>query len=216
MKFVCLSFLILLLFRPVSAQEGFGTITGVVHDLDGTPISEATVYTVDYTNLRRRVHTTTDENGHFVLRNVPAGTVSIHAYKESAGYADTFFSFFTITKKAWQTVQVEGERTTDGVALELAKYATLKLSIQNEQGEAVGATLIFTRVDNPKQPYSVGSDLSGSTVMLVPPVPFRLQIRADGYEVWQYEADAGSKRSNVLKPQAGETFEWLVRLRRAH
>src|SRR2546430_1143617 len=119
MRSTFLSLLILFVFSPVSAQAGFGTITGVVRDLNGTPISRATVYVVDYTNIRRRVQTTADENGNFVLPNVPVGTVSIHAYKESAGYADTFFSFFTITNKAWQTVRVEAERTTDGVTLEL-------------------------------------------------------------------------------------------------
>lgn len=216
MKVAFLGLIVLLVFSPVSAREGVGTVTGVVRNLDGTPISEAVVYAVDYTDLRRRVHTTTDENGRFVLRDVPAGTISIHAYKESEGYADTFFSFFTISKKAWQTVKVEDGHTTDGVTLELARYATLKLSIRNEQGEPVGASLVFTRADNPQQPYSVGSDLSGNTAMLVPPTPFRLQIQADGYEVWRYEVSAGGKRSSLLRLRAGETFELTVRLKRAH
>lgn len=193
--FVGLSFLLGL--APVFAQDAVGSIAGVVRDPNGAPVAEASVYAVDVENFRSRFNADADSNGSFVLRDVPTGTYSVHAHKESEGYPDTFFSFFSMgNKKAWRQVEVEVGRATDGIVLELGpKYAVLDLSIEDEEGNYVGGSLTFTRVDDPKRTYMVGS--APDMHLLVPAVAFRFQVRAKGYHTW---------RSKLLKPRSGQTL----------
>lgn len=211
---------LLLSLNLVSVQEArrqtLGMVEGIVRDLNGTAIPEASVYALNETEMRKRITTTADSNGKFVLRNVPPGTFHIHAYKESAGYPDSFFSFFATSKKAWQQVIVESGRTTGGIIIELGpKYATLKLSIHNESGEPVGSALTFTRTDDLQRPYSRGSNGDGDTTLLVPPVPFRLKVEAKGYETWNYGGESGGTKNNLIELRSGETFSVEVRLKRS-
>src|SRR6267143_64476 len=199
MKIVFLSLVILVIlvaaFCSTAAAGGYGTPDISVRDLSGKPIGEATVYAIYSERVGSRIpRFRSDSAGKLVLRGLPPGSYEVYAFKESEGYADTFFAFFaTYNKKAWQVVQVYGGRTTN-VVLELGpKCATLKLVVRNEQGAAVGGTLIFTRPDQP-HPYQQG--ISGDTSVLVPPVAFRFKIEAEGYEVWQ---------SKVLRPRPDET-----------
>lgn len=217
MKVILLSFCLSLLAGLVSTQDtrvtAFGSIEGVVRDLNGTPIPMASVYAFHETDFTKRIRTTADTNGKFALQNVPIGTVYVHAYKESDGYPDAFFSFFSTNKNSWQTVRVESGRATSNVVIELGpKYATLDLVIQNENGEPVGATLTFVRDDDPSRPYSLGSNSRLS--LLVPPVPFRLKVEAKGYEPWDYKATRTGRVASI-RPQSGQTVSVIARLKKA-
>lgn len=205
MKAIFVSLSILLGFTPAFAQDAAGSITGIVRKLDSAPVAEASVYAINLKNIRSRIDAASDSNGRFALRDVPPGVYSIHAYKESDGYPDTFFSFFAISSKAWRQVEVGAGRVTEGVVLELGpKYAVLKLSIEDEAGNAVGGSLTFIRFDDPKRPYVVGS--APDMDLLVPPVAFRFEIRVKGYQTW---------RSKLLKPRSGGTVSVKARLKRS-
>jgi hypothetical protein len=205
MKTILLSLIILLDLSPVRTQVGDGSIEGVIRDLSGAAVAKASVYAYDYYNFRKRINTTADSDGRFVFRDVPSGTYIVHAYKENEGYPDTFFSFFDAgNHKAWRRVEVEAEQTTNA-NLELGpKYAVLKLSIKDEQGNSISGSLTFTRVDDPKRPYGVG--VTPNAELLVPPVPFRFQIEAKGYQIWQ---------SKIIRPRSGETVSVTARLKRS-
>lgn len=129
----------------------------------------------------------------------------MNAYKESEGYPDTFFSFFDMgNEKASRRVHVEAGRVTEGVALDLGpRYALLKLSIEEEHGNYIGASLTFTRPDNPNRTYMRGS--APNLELLVPPVAFRFKISVEGYESW---------RSKLLNPRSGEAVSVRARLKR--
>lgn len=103
-------------------------------------------------------------------------------------------------------MEVEAGRATEGIVLELGpKYVVLKLSIKDEEGNAVGGSLTFTRPDDPKRPYMVGS--APDMEILVPPITFHFQIRAKGYQAW---------RSKLLKPRSGGTVSVKAILKRSH
>jgi len=109
MRVALLSLLFLtMVSSATSAQNSVGSIEGSVRDRSDKPIAQATVYGYTIDEMRRRVTTVTDSSGKFVFREVPPGTYQIHAYKESEGYADNFFSFFANgNKKAWRTVRTK-------------------------------------------------------------------------------------------------------------
>lgn len=206
MKAVLISLLLLIAVVPsTQAQEHLGSIEGFVRDLNGKPITNATVYGYQLDNVRHRITTTTDSSGKFIFRGVPPGGYNIHAYKESEGYADTMFSFFANgNKKAWRPVSVQANQKSKDVNLTLGpKYAVLKISVRDQSGNPSGASFTFIRLDDPKRPYQRGGDLSGELTMLVPAVPFRVRAERAGYRPWD---------SDVLRPQPGQTLSVSVQL----
>jgi hypothetical protein len=206
MKELLINLLLLIAVVPsAQAQQRLGSIEGSVRDLNGKPITNATVYGYELDNVRHRITTTTDSNGKFVFKGVSPGGYNIHAYKESEGYADTMFSFFANgNKRAWRPVSVQANQRSKDINLTLGpKYAVLKISVQDQAGKPSGASLTFIRLDDPKRPYQRGSDLSGELTMLVPAVPFRVRAERAGYKPWD---------SDVLRPQPGQTVSVSARL----
>jgi len=201
-------FILLAVAGSVPAHDQQGVIEGSVRDLRGNPISGATVYaynTARMTGRFIRLTTESQPDGSFVLHDVQPGSYRVHAYKETDGYADTFFAFFgTNNQNASKSVEVSAGRTTM-VALALGpKYARLKVSIRNELGSPVGGELSFRKVDDREPSYSEG--VNAESELLVPPVPFRFEVLVNGYKPW---------RSELLKPRSGETIKMTVRLSRS-
>jgi hypothetical protein len=92
--------------------------------------------------------------------------------------------------------------------IELGKRAAhLNIQIVTENGKPLdsGATLVFSR---PDQFSSYSRRATNSEVILVPPVPFRITVKADGYKAWHY---SGS-RNGLIQLKSGEKFDILVRL----
>lgn len=207
MRSKLLCFLVLILAAAsATGQNTTGSIEGSVRDLNNTPIAQATVYAYTIDNMRRRITTTTDSNGQYAFRDLPPGSYQVHAYKESEGYADNFFSFFVNSRKGWRTARVQAGRTVRDVVIELGpKYATLKLYVRDEFDKPSGSSLTFIREDDPKRPYSRGGDLNGTVTMLVPAVPFRITVDKEGYRRWTSER---------LNPQPGQTINVTARLKR--
>lgn len=184
-----------------------GTIQGVIRDLDGTPIAGAEVYAYDRNraNVRTaRFNAVSDSQGRFVLRGLPPATYSVHAYKTSEGYADTFFSFFDLgNRKAYRTVDLEVPETAD-VVLELGpKYALLKLAVTDEEGTLVPVGLNFFKGDTPER-MEFATSVRRKGEVLVPPIPFKVVIESDGLESWT---------SELMHPKPGEVISLTVRLK---
>jgi hypothetical protein len=199
----------LLLLALPSHQQQPATIQGSIRNLQGHPISGATVYAYDSAHLTGRfvrLTTLSESDGSFVIHNVPPGNYAVHAFKESDGYADTFWWFFrTNNTNAWKTVQVSAGRTSF-VALALGpKYARLNVSIRNERGQPVGGGLSFRRVDDRDPTYRVG--VNADSERLVPPVSFSFDVQAPGYQTWH---------SPILSPKPEESLTIVVRLTRSH
>jgi hypothetical protein len=198
---------LLLLIAVVSstqAQQRLGSVEGFVRDLNGKPITNATVYGYQLDNVHNRITTTSDRTGKFIFKGVQPGAYNIHAYKESDGYADTMFSFFANgNKKAWRPVSVQANQTSKDTNLTLGpKYAVLKISVRDQYGNPSEASFTFVRLDDPKRPYQRGGNLSGELTMLVPGVPFRVRAERAGYKPWD---------SEVIRPQPGQTMSINVR-----
>jgi hypothetical protein len=67
------------------------SIQGTVIGENGQPLAGATVYA--FSDMRKQIEATSDENGNYMLPKAPTGVVYIDAYKESDGYPNNFFAF---------------------------------------------------------------------------------------------------------------------------
>ena len=100
---VALVAIALLLPSQVTPQQqrrnDYGSVAGVVLDDEGRFIRDATVYALPEKDMRKQLTTSTDEQGRFLLKAVPTGSVYIDAYKENDGLPHNFFAFFKTTDR---------------------------------------------------------------------------------------------------------------------
>lgn len=205
------------LFLPQMKRET-GSIEGVVRDVKGAPVPGATVYILDSSNIRhslsRRIQVSTDSNGRFRFHSVSPGTIYVHAYKESDGYADAAFSFFVTNQKAWQTVTVEAGKVSRDVFIELGpKHAILKLLIRDERGNPILGAVTFVREDDPDRLLRRSSTLDET--YFVPPVPFRIEVESKGYQKWKYNDGKRRSDSNLIKLKPEETLTVTAQLKKS-
>ena len=183
-----------------------GSVQGIVLDDHEQPLPDATVYALPEGDMLHQLRTRTGPEGTFTLDGVPPGGVYVHAYKESAGYPYDFFSFFCAYDRPLIKTHVEAETVTRGVVVRLgARAGRLNIEVTDQDGTPVnaypGIQLSFDRDDIPG-PYRMGARAKES--LLIPPVPFRLTVEAQGYEPW---------KSGVIALKSGGTLDLAVHLR---
>ena len=191
-----------------------GSIEGVVLNQQVTPIAGADVYALPQGDMRHpAASTTTDSTGKFILQGLLRGGFYVYAYKESDGYPDAFFAFFTTPNGQYQIpVKVEEGQAITGMTMKLgAKFAHLKVHITDENGTPLNGGLTFKREDQPGD-YGMGANADVS--MLVPPVPFRLTVNSDGYEPWHYGGANWQGKAGLIALKSDQTLSLDVRLRK--
>jgi len=202
------------LLKSSAQSTTLGSIEGVVLDRQGKPIPDATVYALPQGDMRiLAASSATDSAGKFILQSLQAGGFYIYAYKESDGYPNAFFRFFTIPNSQSQVAaKVEAGQVTTGITIKLiVKFAHLKIHVTDENGIRLGAGLTFRREDQ-RGDYIMGTD--GQVSILVPPVPFRLTVDADGYEPWHYGGANYAGKPGLISPKPDQTLNLDVRLHR--
>jgi hypothetical protein len=201
---------------PPAELPSLGAVEGSVLDGAGKPIAGATVYALPQRehDMRTQFRTQTDANGRFVLKAVPAGDAYLHAFKESDGYPNTFFDFFTMPGQDLPPkVTIRPGETTSGATIRLGvKAAILKFMIADENGTPIAAAGQFQRLDSGHE-GPLGHSLRSDEILLVPPVPFRFTVDSEGYAPWHYGGSKWEADEGVVRLQSGQTLEVPVRLR---
>lgn len=191
-----------------------GSVEGVVLDQQGKPIPDANVYALPQGDMRiLAASATTDPAGKFILQGLQPGGFFVYAYKESDGHPNGFFRFLTTPNSQSQIpVKVEAGQAITGITMKLgAKFAHLKVHITDENGNRLGGGITFTREDQPGD-YGMGTD--GEVSMLVPPVPFRIKVDADGYAPWHYGGANWQGKAGLIALKPDQTLSLDVRLRK--
>jgi hypothetical protein len=204
---VLLIILKLLAFWQSGAPPSTASIRGVVVDFENRPVAYATVFGVPDKDFRHQIRDTTASDGGFTLHNVPIGTIYIDAYKESAGYPYSFFSFFKIDDRPVEITVLEGQRNPDNVIIRLgAKAARLSIDVmdvmdQDDEHPIDGAQLRFSRDG---MPGDYRRSARAKETLLIPAVSFRLTVEAAGYKPWHYAGERWRGREGLLVAQPDE------------
>jgi hypothetical protein len=202
--------------KPEDRTIPFGAVEGVVLDQQSKPIPGADVYALLEEDMRTRAGTTTTNSaGKFILRDLPAARVYIYAFKEKDNYPNGFAEFFVLPNdQSLVPVKVEAGQTTTLTIKRGARSAHLKVHITDENGKRIGAALTLEREDQPGRHYGEGTD--GEVSMLVPPVPFRATIEADGYAPWHYGGADWQGKAGLIALKSGQGLNLRVHLPRTN
>jgi protocatechuate 3,4-dioxygenase beta subunit len=198
------------------------TVTGRVTNPEGEPIAGAEVVAVSARGSRgRRPRALTDGQGSFTITGLKPGTYFLDAKKEDDGYTSLRSSFHSAGLADIPQVTVAENQTISDLIVRLGpKGAKLTGQITDAvTGEPVAdAEITLRRADNPSHFYSFGPNepkMRGRFKVMVPPVPFTIEVKAPGYEDWTYSGDGSGKHADALQIGGGDLRHLTIALRPA-
>ena len=204
----------------VSKQDFSATITGQVKDAYGHPVPNAKVLARLTPPTSGRIPAGyTDPDGNFSIVVRTPGTYRLYAGKEELFHPIADCPYYDVDRIIPPEVMVADKETINaGTVLLNSQGAKLALRIVDaETGDPINeAGIGFRRDDNPDSWLGVGLGQAdaGKITVLVPSIPIRIEVQADGYKNWYYGGDGTIKQALSLYLIAGTTEELEIRLRR--
>ncbi len=200
---------------------GFGGISGYVFAPDGKPLANAEVCAEALDNapfVGRMPRSSTDEDGKFFISNARPGSNRVYAFKEEDGYPDPSFSIYRDASTPPPQVVVRKGDITRGVIVHLGrKCEKLLVSVidADTHNPIKRATITIYSANNLSIRSSSASDAKGKFEILLPRVPARLKVMADGYEEASDLNVHALSESVHAQVATGKANEVTVLLRRA-
>jgi hypothetical protein len=161
-------------------------IEGIVRTASGQPLAGATVVLDPQLGgeyvMRRTV---TNDHGEFSLDRVLSGEYAIYALKEQDGFGDVGAKFFGLGKPPLQRITVD-----DGpkaVSINIGEPGgQLQILVLDQGGKPLrSAVYKLSAADDPSAFIQFGGRLNGVLSTPVPPLPFVIEVTAQGYEAWR-------------------------------
>lgn len=185
-----------------------GTISGIVVDTEGKPVSQATVVArMRSPSAGPSIPAQADRRGRFTMTGLEAETYELYACKEENGYAESPATFYVGTTSIILQITLKENEVSRGNVVCVGPKA-LKLfgrvvdAVTKKPVDRVRITM--RRVDNPGDFFQTG--VHGSFRILVPQVPITVEVTAPGYE---------KKDLGTLTPKAGQINRIEVMLRKS-
>ena len=195
--------------RAAIQSEGrYGSIEGVVMTREGIPVAGATVYLFQPGGSPI---TTTNEAGIFKFTGVPIGKHLVLAYKESDGFPNPVWTFYSEVAGSpkFPGADVRENQTVKDVIVRLGPRASRVLvSVIDANTKRVikDVEVAMSHVGKPKTLLRSGPKLVNGSFrfnLLVPPlVPINLEVSAPGYRKWRYQGGPPKSR-DVLQLEPG-------------
>jgi Carboxypeptidase regulatory-like domain len=184
-----------------SAQ--IGSIQGEVLDATGSPISGAKIFDEPMEAVRtgKDHFAMSNENGKFLLNDVPVGKTMVIATKTEDGYPDARFAVFS-GNEILPVVQVEPDQVTSGVIVKLLlKGGTLSGKVMDTRTKLAIplARIILSRFDHPTWAIETNVAKDGAFSLVIPAMPMHFSIKATGFRDWNYEQSDFSKNHSPLR-----------------
>ncbi|HJQ32646.1 MAG TPA: carboxypeptidase-like regulatory domain-containing protein [Pyrinomonadaceae bacterium] len=172
--------------RACCASDAVKSIKGRVLDSEGVAVSGATVFAEKEGEFSGALPSgTTDEQGNFLIGGLAPGAYKVYAEKEEDGYPSPVLSFYSggVDSVARVTIN-EGEILPD-VLLQLpppSAILTGHITDITMNKPIEGAQITLRRADNPDQFLTTAPNVSGNFRIVVPTVPFTMEVSAPGHK----------------------------------
>jgi Carboxypeptidase regulatory-like domain len=117
-------------------------------------------------------------------------------------------------------VYVEARQTVRDVILQLgSRAATIHGTVTDatDRKSVSKVTIALRRADNPNILYQIGAaepKRNGIFKVLVPPLPFTIEVSSREYETWTYGENGSNGHSDALTVNRGQTKSLNIMLRR--
>jgi hypothetical protein len=204
MRPILLMSLVITLLMASLAQVSFeSTVEGKVLDESGKPVSKIMVdapYRGAITGIMPIFRTWTDENGNFILKGLPSGENLLFAVDTQRGYVDGRNGIFSGDPSPYKEVTIQAGRHMTGVVVPIIRGAKITMSVvDSETGNPVAAVVRISRPDlDVGGSFITSTNLKGQFQVVLPNLPFRIEVRAADYRPWRY---------SQMDNQGKETFD---------
>jgi hypothetical protein len=220
-KIACITFLSLSAFAQQIQSQG--SIAGRVVDQNNMPVANVVVYALadKGTRIGPQVGAQSDAEGKFLLSGLIPGPNRLFPVSTEQGYPDGRYGIFAGDSSLYKVVEVEADKVVTGVIITMPqKGGTLALSVVDAETKAPVLTsrIRITRPDlaQDRAYYDSSPRLHGPLEIALPRrLPFRLEVRAPGYQTWRYSAvDTDGKESFDLVLEGGGRKSIVVELKK--
>lgn len=201
------------------AQHARGGIEGRVIDDKGQPIANAKVFAEGEDTTKSLVMTgMTDKDGNFKIDVPEPGTYLVYGSKEEDNYALTISGFHQEFDVHNPVVTVAQNQVARDVILQFGPKSSkidgvIIDAISNRP--VTKATITLRRTDNPEIYYMIGAageKENGRFKVLVPPLPFTIEVSSPQYDTWTYSNNGLKNRSDSLVVNRGEVKKLQIGL----
>jgi hypothetical protein len=195
-----------------------GVIKGRVLYADGRPVSGARVYAMKSDlAIGRLPGAETDEQGEFLFQNLSPGTYTVSASKKEEGYPPTDSSFYYPDGLNAPQVSVYAGQTISDIVVQFEQpFGKIKgrmvSALDNKPIRGQGIEIILW-TDRPNGYFSTGVDTDGNFEVLAPPVPFKIEASAPGFEKWHYRSSNSTNARDYLELAPGASKNLNITLR---
>lgn len=202
--------------RPIPISQGKGQIEGTVVTEQRTPIANAVVYLFD---SGRSPVAITDSNGNFSFKEVAVGSHKIIAYKESEGFPNMIWSFYSEAygNKGVRVISVGENQSTRNILVRLGpKASRLRVSVidANTKRSIRNAEITLNHEGKPKTLMKSGTNSAdgGFDILIPPSVRIEMTVNAPGYRAWPSTAARSRRSSKIVSLKAGSEANISVEL----
>jgi hypothetical protein len=199
---------------PAVSQQ-LGTIAGTVLDETGNKVVGAHVI-VDPLDERPKASALlvveTDIEGKFSMANLALGSYKVFAGKDSAGYPDTSFAFYS--NHIFPTVSITVSSPSANLVLKVGPPAGVLTGLVNDgKDNPIAATFLLRRASDPTNWISL-SQRPEYRVLIPPDVDVVIEISPSGYKTLYYGGASDLLKRSPLRLTSREETKLDIQLER--
>lgn len=204
---------VFLIVAPAAAQLP-GSISGTVVGERGSPVTQAQV-SVDPLDGRPRGSAVriveTDEHGRFIMNNLDLMSYKVFAMKESEGYPNTAFGFYS--NHIFPTVTLTASMPAADITLRVGPPAGVMSGSVTDvvTGTPVLAGFLLRRISDPDNWISM-SQKADYRVLVPPSVRVSLEVSAPGYKTWYYGGPSDALKRPPIQLESGTEMKLDIQL----
>jgi hypothetical protein len=202
-----------LLASSCAAQQP-GAIRGAVVDEKGMSVAAALVSVdpldgVPRSDLVREVET--DQRGHFSMDNLELGSYKVFAMKESSGYPNTAFAFYS--NHVFLTATLTADIPTVDLTLRVGPPAVIITGLVTDAAtnKPLDAAFLLRRTAAPDNWISL-SQTAKYRVLVPPLTDVSFEVSAPGYKTYYYGGASDPLRRPPVLLESGQELKLDIQL----